>query len=75
MVEIIIRGKPAIIDHYRWKTEDGELKKELDQFLDMFGPSGWDPDPDYTVAKEAIENLGGKIVSHFIPEHEEGLIY
>ena len=61
MVEVKIAGIAARINEYVWTSDNKDLEKLLNSMLDPEGPSGGDPNPDYTAAMQAVEALGGKI--------------
>lgn len=56
-------GEEAEIDQYQWKTKRATFQKLLNSFLDPGGPSGSDPDPDYTAAQAMIKHFGGQVIS------------
>lgn len=61
MVRVKIAGITARINEYVWTSDNKDLEKLLNSMLDPEGPSGADPNPDYTAAMQAIEALGGEI--------------
>ena len=52
----------AIVQDGRWSSDDKILEKELNQAVDASDPSGSDPQPHLTFARQAIELFGGKII-------------
>jgi hypothetical protein len=58
-----IDGQTATIEENKW-TGDEMLVSLLNAFLDPAGPSGSDPNPDWTSANEAIKRFGGKILKY-----------
>jgi len=70
-----IRGVIAIADGYEWQCDDEALKMLLDTLIDPLGPSGADPNPDYTLAKQAVEKFGGELLEYDETEYVEGRIY
>lgn len=69
-------GRQATISHYQWTSAHPLIAAALNAGLNADGPSGADPDPDYTVAQEAIRHYGGTIVSGLPrPVRAPGLIY
>ena len=72
---IEVGGVIATIENYHWRSVDEILARGLNLRLDPLGPSGSDPNPDYTAALAAVEALGGEVVSYDKTEYEEGVIY
>lgn len=70
MVKVEIHGIEAAIDDYQWTSDDEKLAEILNLMLDPLGPSGADPYPDLTAASEAMERLGGEVVSFDEPDTE-----
>ena len=66
-VTISTKGKTATIDGYRWTSDDEALVAVLNAMLPEFGPSGADPDPDYTAAQRAVAEMGGEIINAHDP--------
>ena len=54
-------GKTATCDAYSWESTNLSLAVKLNAMLDDEGPSGSDPNPDYTAALAAVEKYGGKV--------------
>ena len=54
----------ATIDAYQWASANENLARLLNAMLPTWGPSGADPNPDYTAARQAAEVLGGKVVAY-----------
>ena len=53
----------ATIEGYKWSVPESEsMEKLLNASLHPYGPSGSDPYPDLTAAREAVEELGGKVL-------------
>lgn len=75
MVTVDFPGVIATIDGLEWTSEDDSLQSLLTAMLDPLGPSGSDPDPDYTAARDAADKLGGRITQHDEVEYVEGRIY
>ena len=76
MVKVDFGGTVASIINYTWTCDDDMLLSLLNSILDDDGPSGSDPDPDYTAAQIAIEEVGnGKIVFADDAEFDEDVIY
>lgn len=75
MVTVDFAGTIATIDGLEWSCEDDSLQSLLMAMLDPLGPSGADPDPDHTAAKDAADKLGGKITQRDEVEYVEGRIY
>ncbi|RYX80930.1 hypothetical protein EON83_26330 [bacterium] len=58
--------------NYKWYCESATVVELLNSTLHPHGPSGADPDPDYTAAKEAIRFYGhGEITEHIIIQRSE----
>ena len=76
-VTIEALGIKAIINEYIWKSKDKRFEVMLNSMLDPGGPSGSDPDPDYTTALEAINRFGGKILAHepLDYEYDDSIVY
>lgn len=71
-----IYGQIATIDGYVWSCANKSIERLLNAMLDPLGPSGADPDPDYNAARNAVDRLGGELVSHDPPDdYIEGRIY
>lgn len=64
MVKIKIGDTEATIENYEWSCKDKLLRQVLNGMLDPLGPSGADPYPDLTAAREAVAKLGGEIVEY-----------
>ena len=64
MVKVSVAGFPAQIDSYRWTSKDKALERLLNSMLPAGGPSGSDPNPDYTAALDAVARLGGEVLSY-----------
>lgn len=77
MIEIKINGISAVVDHLQWVCpEMPQLEKLLNARIDPLGPSGADPYPDLTVAREVVEKFGGEITQQDPPQEvEEGRVY
>jgi hypothetical protein len=52
----------ATIAGYKWTSENEEFARLLNAQLDPNGPSGADPNPDYTAAMRIAEYLGGRVI-------------
>ena len=61
-VEVLVLGQRATVEGYKWRCKDKQVLGLLNTLLSPFGPSGADPDPDYTVARLAVERFGARIV-------------
>lgn len=76
MTAIIQIGKDkAVIKEYKWTSANLGLQDVLNDLLEPDGPSGSDPNPDETAAKEAVKLLGGKFITADAIESKEGVIY
>jgi hypothetical protein len=73
-VTVKIDSQTATINDYEW-TGDESLVETLNVFLEPDGPEGSDPNPDWTVAQAAIDELGGEIVSFDILEFDPDIVY
>jgi len=60
---------------YHWTSTDKDIEGYLNSLLDPWGPSGSDPNPDYTAALQAVELLGGKVVVYDRTESVENVVY
>jgi hypothetical protein len=75
-VTIRIFAQFATVKDYQWHCDDPEVQKSLNSTLHPDGPSGADPDPDYTAALTAMEMYGhGKIIEHVIRQRDEPTQY
>lgn len=76
MVEVEIGGMRCKAVGTEWPEGEEPLLGILRQDLLMRrAPLTYDPFPALTIAQEAIERYGGRIVRQDPPEHEEGRIY
>lgn len=76
MVKVDFSGIIATIEDMAWSCEDKQLEDILNSTLDPLGPSGADPDPNYTAAVDAIERLGGgKVIERDEVDYVDGAIY
>ncbi len=48
----------AIIDGYKWQSDNKNLESFLNSLLSKDGPSGADPNPDLNAALVALTELG-----------------
>lgn len=53
-----------LVDEGKWSGNDTGLVKTLNFMTEMREPPLYDPDPDYTIAKEITDLLGGEIISY-----------
>lgn len=68
----------ATITNYRWRSENKELAALLNDFLDPSGPPGYDPNPDYSAALDAVDRLPMKncfVLSYEKVEYDPKAIY
>ncbi|RYX80928.1 hypothetical protein EON83_26320 [bacterium] len=71
-VTIRIFGRIATVKNYQWHCEAPTILEFLNSTLHPHGPSGADPDPDYTAAQRAIALYGhGEIIEHIVIERSE----
>lgn len=76
MVKIQVGDREATLHDLEWSSTDQALLTLLTALLPPDGPTGFDPDPDYTVAAAAAEMLNGTIVeSDAVVEDSEDVIY
>lgn len=76
MVEVEIGGAHAIIVGQEWTEGDDLLLSILRQdLLVRRDVLSYDPFPALTIAQEAIDQYGGRIVRQEPPSYEEGAIY
>lgn len=68
-------GEEATIQQYKWTAKDESFTRLLNSLLDPDGPSGSDPNPDLTAAREIAKLLDGEVVSFQEMFVEPGLIY
>jgi hypothetical protein len=75
-VTIRIFGEIAKVVGYKWHCTDPEVLDMLQVTLHPDGPWGSDPNPDYTVAKDAIEfYCNGEILEHEKMERDGESLY
>jgi len=74
-----IGGATAIIKagELEWSSDEDWLEKSLNDLKDPDGPSGADPQPHITMAREAVEIYGGRVVEEVIDDTplREGVEY
>ena len=76
MVTVQFGASIATIDGYKWRSANLPLASLLNARLPLYGPSGADPNPDLTAARELAAELGGTIIDEGEPmESIEGRIY
>lgn len=76
MVIVQILNDQARIQNGQWKSSNRILEKNLQVFSDMSKVYTSDPYPDLTLAKQAVERLGGEIIKQDPkPEAPEGVIF
>lgn len=69
-------GRRATIFRWKWTSDDAGFADTLNALLHPLGPSGSDPDPDYTAAVEAARLFKGKVITpRRPPECEPGVVY
>lgn len=73
--KVRIYGYEASISGLKWTCSNKPLEELLNSMREPLGPSGADPDPDYTAAMRAIEELGGELLEHKPLPSEGDLIY
>ena len=61
-VEILGGAVRATVKDRRWSSDDRLAEQLLNAHVDPTGPSGSDPDPDYTLALEAARRWKGRII-------------
>lgn len=69
-----IDDQTATIEENEW-IGDEPLASLLNAFLDPAGLSGADPNPDWTIADEAIKQFGGKILRFDQLEFDPQAVY
>ena len=70
---ITVDYRKATITNYKWSSDDKYLEKLLNTMLPL--QVGGDPNPEYTAAKMAVDELGGKITKYDIYKSEKGVVY
>lgn len=76
MVKVDFGGTIATINNYVWDCNDNALLDLLNSILDNSGPTGSDPDPDYTAAQVAIDEIKfGEIVYAADVPFDDEVIY
>ncbi len=61
MIVIEIGGALATVHEYEWSSADRTIARLLNRRRQEFGPSGSDPDPDRTLADEAVRVFDARI--------------
>ncbi|RYX80929.1 hypothetical protein EON83_26325 [bacterium] len=62
----------ATVKDYEWHCDNPKVLDLLNATLEPDGPSGADPDPDYSAAEEAIRFYGhGQIIEHVVIQSSE----
>lgn len=69
-----IDGMTSTIDRYHWEGDE-PVTSLLNSYLDPKGPWGYDPNPDYTAAAEAVKRFGGKILSFDEMDFDPDVVY
>jgi hypothetical protein len=69
-----IDGQKATIEEYEW-SGDEPLSTMLNLLLDPLGPSGSDPNSDYTAAKEMVDRFRGKLLSFDKLDFDPDVVY
>lgn len=65
----------ASITGRTWTSDDATLAELLNLMADGREFYTSDPDPDHTLAREAVATFGGEITHHDRPEYVPGRIY
>lgn len=63
MIKLDISGTKATLQRGRWTCTHKVIERYLNSLIDPLGPSGADPYPELTIAKEAARRLRGTIIS------------
>lgn len=63
-VTIELFPNKATIKDYQWTSDNRTFQAMLNEMLNIGGPSGDDPDPDFTAAKRIAKVLGADIIKH-----------
>lgn len=75
MVEIQIGRLRATAVGWEWTTGDHPLLTTLRQDAEVRPYTGYDPFPALTLAEEAIQRYGGRIVAQQPPAYVAGRVY
>lgn len=75
MVKIETMKQIATINKYKWQSKNEALTAMLNAYLPTNGPSGADPNPDLTAARNIVAIFGGEILHADPTEYVEGRIY
>jgi hypothetical protein len=71
-----LKGEVAYFVDYKWTASNKTLERQLNELLDPLGPSGSDPAPWITAAKQAVESLDVTVVELGPkPEYDSEVIY
>jgi hypothetical protein len=65
----------ATLSNGKWRCGDDAIKDFLDLLAFAFEETGYDPNPDYHLAMQAVEALGGEMVEYDPTESEPGVDY
>ena len=72
---LLINGFKAVINKYKWTSDNKALADLLNTMLDQFGPPTSDRNPDKTEALKAAALLGGTVTDVKEFESVPGRIY
>lgn len=75
MVEVEIGGEHATIASHEWVSGDELLLSILRQDLAIRDNGDYDPFPALTIATEAVNRYGGRIIRQEPPDYDPKLIY
>ena len=76
VIEIPI-GIRATIENFKWRSENKQWEKILNDHFDLFRAQlpGNDPSPNVHVAQIAAREFGGKVIMESSPEIEDLIVY
>jgi hypothetical protein len=66
-VIIQVGQSTATVKNREWTSKDKELLRRLVGLLARYTSTGADPWPDWTIANQAVDELGGKVIGQTDP--------
>jgi len=68
-------GIEATISGYVWTSDTPKVARILNNLLPPDGAEASDPNPDYTVAQDVVNQFGGKILSFDKSKFDKRVVY
>lgn len=72
---IKVLNKEYTIDGYKWSGPNKTVVGMLNSFLNPYGPSGSDPNPDATAARAVADEMGFEFLRYDKLEYVPGRVY